>query len=95
MTGVIRWEDRPPVSRERPRRMDWRLVAEQLRARPGEWAVVQEGLVDTSAISRIQRALSPVFAPAGSFEASQRVSPQTRVPALYVRYVGEPSAGSS
>jgi hypothetical protein len=86
--GVIRWEDPPPPNwsapRTRPR--PWALIAAQLKARPGEWGVIDEGGQPTMQ-SRIRRGES-WFAPRGAFEAAVR--DVNGVVTLWARYVGEP-----
>lgn len=91
MSGVLRWEDPPPVAvRHQGQRVTaWAVIAYQLRERPGEWAVVYEGSRDMTAVARIKSGKS-WFAPAGSFEAVHRRLP-TGGEAIYARYIGEPS----
>jgi hypothetical protein len=73
----------------------WRPVADQLRARPGQWAVIAEGAIrDQNQLLGYIRSGSGPFAPRGSFEASQRTDPDTvslhgRTGKVYARYVGE------
>lgn len=89
MSGVIRWEDPPPVE---PRsrtdgRTPWAVIAEELRERPGEWGVAYEGAHDPTRIQRIKNGYSPWFRPAGTFQACQRTRPDGAV-TVYARYVG-------
>lgn len=92
MSGVIRWEDPPPVPvRHRGQvTIPWALIAHQPRRRPGRWAVVHEGTRDATQVTRIKAGTSPWFAPAGSFDAVHRALP-SGVVAVYARYLGEPS----
>src|SRR5690242_14079601 len=95
MTAVIRWEEPPATLRGQGRRGirttaadHWAAVAETLRDRPGEWAVIFEG--DNGPASgiatKVKRAYSPAFSPAESFDALiRKVDGQTLV---YARYVG-------
>jgi hypothetical protein len=39
---TLRWED-PGPSRGMRQQHDWKAVAEQLKERPGQWALVAEG----------------------------------------------------
>jgi hypothetical protein len=91
---VIRWEE-PPAKNHMPggaAQTPWRLIAEQLRSRPGEWAVAREGVVgagDSYVVSRIKTGDIAAFRPAGTFDATQRTCGGQV--SIYVRYVGEPS----
>lgn len=67
---------------------DWSEVARQLKERPGEWAIVAQGVSATLA-QAIKRADRAAFAPAGTFEAVSRVSSTGRKRDIYARYVGE------
>ncbi|AGP56839.1 hypothetical protein [Streptomyces rapamycinicus] len=64
-------------------------IAEELRARPDEWAVVQRKATTTRAASAAQAIRSGklrAYAPPGSFEAKSRtVGGEHRV---YARYLG-------
>lgn len=90
---IIRWEEPPPARSGggRPRRSSsrWDSVAEELRARPGQYAVVAEGpgrtLLDLA--WRINRGLLLSFSPPGAYETTTRQGP--RVNAVYARYVGD------
>jgi hypothetical protein len=89
VTGVIRWEDPPePAARGRRHTLAWAEVAAELRARPGEWAVVYEGASNNALPDRI-KAGKAGFTPAGAFEATLRGA--GRAQATYARYVGDPS----
>lgn len=90
MSGILRWENPPAPARrggrDTPDGVDWYRIAAQLRARPGEWAAIAEG-VETNAPAYIRSARSAAFRPAGAFDAVGR---QVRgVYTLYARYRGE------
>lgn len=63
-----------------------REIAEALRARPGEWALVAEG-VGPSIAHNIKHGSVSVYQPAGSFEAVSRKGKNGRSD-IYARYVG-------
>lgn len=65
-------------------RTDWASVAEQLRQRPGEWALVAR--VNPAAVTHIKRGGYKAF-PAGEFEATSRNARDSKAD-IYVRYVG-------
>ncbi len=100
MTGVIRWEEPPtPTSAGRPRGQisgeEWREAANELRANPGEWGVIEEGerrRVENTALC-IRYGRQPVWSPSGAFEAASRKVKDKHV--LYARFVGEPDPGTS
>lgn len=83
--------ERAPKGARRSRK--WEKVAEDLRARPGEWALVDPSS-RRSVTTQIKQGLLKSFAPAGSFDATTRggdgSSRSVRVQ-LYARYVGEVS----
>jgi hypothetical protein len=89
----LRFEDPPEVSRILGRRGKHKEAAEELRSRPGEWAIV--GVYGTGASSaamarHIGDGFVTAYRPAGSFEGLARtVDGEARV---YARYVGETEA---
>ncbi len=93
MTDVIRWEEPPkahgnakpkPPSKYQP-------VADALRARPGEWALIAEGKLPGTAgtlAGRVRAGVGP-WAPPRSFE-SKAVGPASGSSSkVYARFVGE------
>ena len=93
MSGVIRWEEPPPGRRgpaKGPRRTEhWHACAEQLRERPGDWAVLIEGgdyLTVGGMANQIVRGRLAAFRPDGAFEA--RTLSTSDGFAVYARYVG-------
>lgn len=67
----------------------WHLVAESLRARPGDWGRPVHGRSDGSIVANIRRGELSAFRPAGAFEAKVRQGE------LWARYVGAPGARST
>lgn len=88
--SIIRWEA-PRDSKTKGR---WDRVADELRARPGEWAIVELLEKNNNAsrlVSSIRRGVTTSFAPAGTFEAAQRTRDDGGF-AIYARYVGKAGA---
>lgn len=84
----IKWEA-PPEGERRGARGTWKTVADALRARPGEWALISEN-ADRSMTTRIKDGQGRAWRPAGSFEARGvgfQDQGRRRVK-LYARYVG-------
>lgn len=95
--SVIRWEEPPHNGRIRAeaRAAQWQPVADELRQRPGQWAVIEENYHSAVAgsMSYVKQGCGP-FAPRGSFETKSRTLPDdgsrtARKVLLYARYVGE------
>lgn len=98
MNKIVRWED-PPESvqaHRTPRRVEpspWTGVAEELRSRPGEWAVIYQG--EQGQASSIAQSVKQgagrgdSFAPRGDFDALTRS--RNGVACTYARFIGEPS----
>lgn len=90
--SVIRWED-PPPSKRSLRKQDgssrYADVAEELRANPGRWAVVLDGLSGSgsSLATQIRMGYTVCFCPAGDFDATIRQTGGRAV--VYARYVGD------
>lgn len=82
----IEWKN-PPASRSGPNGFDWRGVADALRARPGEWALVRKDTSSTHA-TYIKQARIVAFAPAGSFDA-RSVQVGDGKADIYARFIGE------
>ena len=92
--GVIRWEDPPeyvPQSTSNGSdRMQWQVMAAQLRSEPGAWAVLKEGPKAGQMQARINGGLVASWQPRGAFKAVVRNVDGVRT--LYVKYVGDPAA---
>jgi hypothetical protein len=84
----LKWED-PPASLQARNRRDWNSIANGLRTRPLEWAIVAEN-VSASTGTHIRHGRLTAFAPAGAFEArvSGARSEDGRASKVYARYVG-------
>ena len=90
MSGLI-WEEPPSAARRT--RTAWERVADDLRARPGEWARIRDGLNGANAgtiAHRIRTGFYRGFRPAGDFEAVSRT--QGTASAVYARYLGDGGA---
>ena len=83
----LNWEE-PPPEKYRTRR-DWTSIADSLRAKPNEWAVVAED-VSASTGTHIRYGRLRAFAPAGAFESrvSGARSSDGRADKIYARFVG-------
>lgn len=83
----LNWEE-PPASQYRTRR-DWNSIADSLRAKPNEWAVVAED-VSASTGTHIRYGRLRAFAPAGAFESrvSGARTSDGRADKIYARFVG-------
>ena len=91
MSGVLRWEE--PPNRRQSKAARWASVAAELRARPGEWAVIEETGTNTTTASTVQyiKKGDGPFAPIGAFEAisrSERGENRLIKTQVYARYVG-------
>jgi hypothetical protein len=86
--GLI-FED-PPGQYRRRSRTDHAAIVKELKARPGQWAIVSthpSGAAAYIAANRLRCGFPAAYRPAGAFEAVGRsVGGEFR---LYVRYVGE------
>jgi hypothetical protein len=90
---VVQWEDPPPAGHRRGRRkqVNHGEIAETLRARPGEWAVIP--VATTGLAGQIARGDLRAYRPARSFQAVRRdADGEIRI---YVRFVGQAESVSS
>lgn len=92
MSNVLKWED-PPPSNQGPRGK-WGAVAAELKAHPGKWALIAEGIKHASTVSNgVKTGKIKAFEPAGEFEATTRsTTPKDggpRVFDVYARYIGK------
>lgn len=90
---VIRWEEPPSQhgNRKPKQPSKYGAIADALRGKPGEWAVVIENKAPGSCgglAHRIRAAVGP-FAPARSFEARVIGPAGGSSSKVYARYVGE------
>lgn len=80
MSGVIRWEEPPPKIRASggfplgQGKSRWAGVADELRSKPGEWALIAETpLAENSGLAtQIRMGQMVCFSPAGDFDAETR-----------------------
>jgi len=75
----VRWVGELP-DRERGPDGNHALIAEELRSRPGEWAMLPDLAPSFSA--QIRSGVNTAYRPAGTYEATARNG------VLYARYVG-------
>lgn len=92
---IIRWED-PPRARgkgEHAAFSRYAGVANEMRSRPGEWAVIQErpGPTGSGLATHIRMGQMYCFTPAGDFDACTRQV--NGIATVYARYVGDGEAG--
>lgn len=94
MSGVIRWEEPPghytpagrPIGGGHSR---WDGVADELRTREGEWALISEESLPGSnrgLATQIRMGQMICFSPAGDFDAEARARDGIR--RVWARYVG-------
>lgn len=97
---TVEWKD-PPERWTRERYTPWKAIADELRQRPGQWAIVMHDVASSNGYVVVRRLrvgdYSP-FRPAGTFEArfgrtTPRDHPGKPRGDVYARYVGnvEPS----
>ena len=91
MSAVIRWEEPPTTTSARPGlgvgKSIHAQLAEELRGRPGVWALVYEGHGGRASTLATHIRMGHVicFSPAGEFDATtRRVDGETRVYAVYL-----------
>lgn len=85
----IVWEEPEGRSRGvRASRYHWAEIAEQLKSKPGEWAMVGENLPLGSG-TYINMGRIRAFQPSGSFEATTRGRTEDgKAKKVYARYIG-------
>jgi hypothetical protein len=87
---VLKWETPVPARGERQV-----SIADQLRARPFEWAIIREYPASNHRAAnnyayRIRNGKQLEFrGPAGAYEATYRTDALAAITRLYVRYVGK------
>lgn len=65
------------------------VIADALKCRPGEWALVLEG-VSVSTARYIKNGTYAAYRPAGAFDATYRTSPKGEgMGDIYARYIGK------
>jgi len=83
------WQEPPNPVRYKRNSIDWATISDNLKANPGEWAVVAHD-VNPSVVTHIRKGRLKAFSPAGDFEASgQGRNDDGYTKDLYVRFVGE------
>jgi hypothetical protein len=93
--AIVRWEKPPPPrfnGGRRPPFSRFQAIAEQLRARRGEWAVVEERPGRARGLAaHIRMGHMDCFQPAGDFDAVTRH--RGGVSTTYARFVGDGEDG--
>ena len=79
----LKWQD-PPVHGKAGR--DWAAIVEQLKSRPGQWALVAE-VAPVSTANSIRTGILKAWRPVGAFEARGTNTKNGRAD-IYARYVG-------
>ena len=83
---ALQWEEPPAHRYGWVPRQNWALIAEQLRSRPGEWAVIDTDLPATLAVG-MRKGRNKSF-PLGQFEFRNVGVKGGRAAKLYARYIG-------
>jgi hypothetical protein len=86
---AVKWQT-PPESKTSGRPSKNQHVAEALRARPGQWALIHEAAASRSFTTIIMKGRVTAFEPAGEFEAVSRRRQDGRFD-IYARFVGPAS----
>lgn len=89
MESSLEWKEPPNPVRYKKSNANWHEIADMLRARPNEWALVAED-VNPSVVTHIRRGRLKAFAPEGKFDASgQGRNERGYTKELYVRFISE------
>ena len=83
----LKWEAPPPKRGGGKQHTAWHSIAEELKRRPWEWAIIAEN-VSCGTSTNISAGTISAFRPAGSFECALRGVSHGKAEKLYVRYVG-------
>lgn len=86
----VEWGDPPPDKAAAS--AEWEAIAQELRTRPGQWAMIARDKT-TETATRIKNGTLVSFRPAGSFEARTvgRKNASAQRCDIYARYVGDGS----
>jgi hypothetical protein len=91
---TLEWKEPPNPVRYKKDNTKWHDIADMLRGRPNEWALVAED-VNPSVVTHIRRGRLKAFEPEGMFDASgQGRNERGYTKELYVRFIGEAVAKS-
>ena len=85
----IKWEEPPESKTGGNTNSKWRVVADQLKERPGKWALIAESKPYAVYATYVNKGRLAAFTPAGAFEGTSRKKPDGNFD-IYARYVGEP-----
>ena len=86
---MVKFQDPPKTTGGRGSRGKHLEIASELRGRPGEWALVMEGVAGSSP-TMIRTGAIRAYTPAGAFDATARKRPDGKFD-VYARFVGEVS----
>jgi hypothetical protein len=85
---TLEWKEPPNPVRYKKDNTKWHDIADMLRGRPNEWALVAED-VNPSVVTHIRRGRLKAFEPEGMFDASgQGRNERGYTKELYVRFIG-------
>jgi hypothetical protein len=91
---TLEWKEPPNPVRYKKDNTKWHDIADMLRGRPNEWALVAED-VNPSVVTHIRRGRLKAFEPEGMFDASgQGRNERGYTKELYVRFIGKTVAVS-
>jgi hypothetical protein len=91
----LEWKNPPKPVRYKRGNVKWQAIAEELRKRPNEWALIAHD-VNPSLVTHIRQGRLQAFTPNGTFEASgQGRNERGYTTELYARFVGEETSGAS
>lgn len=87
----------PPARQPGVSQHPWKEIAEQLRARPGEWALCLKGVVVQA--HQINKGVNVSFRPKGAYRArtvqtGKKDEKGRTLVDLYIKYVGEEPAAN-
>lgn len=92
MTRSVKFGGQPAPAHQGVKKIDHEVVAEALKKRPGEWALVDYPEATPrragAMAAYVRSGRNTAYRPAGTFEAVSRTGPE-REGELWVRYVGK------
>lgn len=87
--SVVEWKEPPPSGGPKNRSARHEAIAAELRANPGQWAlVVVESHAGTA--QKIRHSHVVAYRPLGAFEATCRRRKPDGMVEVYARFVGDP-----
>lgn len=82
----MKWQEPPPSQRGSGRRLTYLSEAAELRAHPGQWALL--GAFAPAQVTNIKQGYLKAFRPAGEFDAIGRKRDDGKYD-IYIRYIGK------